>query len=215
MKSFISPNFSGEKLDRGKIEDWIDIFEDRITNWIFRQARFLLESPHSEYAIVQLLLPYFEAIAMYMKGQDSHGKSKQFFKEGFKTVFSSPGNPEHVLLRIADVLYEDARCGFFHDNMIRSRIFFANDVPEAINLNLPRVNGKIDLNGDIKAIIINAEKFLDEVESHFKMYIEQLRNKNNHDLRKNFKKIWLKKYPRGSPPIGIGGFMGFLDELSK
>ena len=189
MKSFISPHFSWEKLDTGKIEDWIDIFEDRMTNWIFRQARFLLGSPHSEYAIVQLLLPYFEAIAMYIKGEDSDRKSRQFFKEGFKAVFSSPRNPEHVLLRIADVLYEDARCGFFHDNMIRSRIFFANDAHEAINPNLPKVNGKIDLNGDISAIIINAEKFLDEVESHFKMYVEQLRDKNNHDLRENFKTL--------------------------
>lgn len=212
LKSFISPNFPAEKLETGKIEDWIDVFEDRITNWIFKQARALLSVPDSEYAITQLLVPYFESITMYIKGEDSRGKSRQFFKEGFKTVFSSPKNPEHILLRIADVLYEDARCGFFHDNMIRSKIFFADAplAPGPVHANLPKVNGRTDFGGNISAIIINAEEFLDEVKSHFRTYINQLRDKNNHNLREKFKTIWLKKNPPGLTRQ-IGDFMGSLE----
>jgi hypothetical protein len=203
MKSMISPNFSAEKIETGKLEDWIDVFENRIVNWTLRQARSLLKISDNDYAITQLLIPYFEGISIYLKGQDSSGRSKQFFKEGFLSVFL-PGNIEKELLeRIAEVLYEDARCGFFHDNMIRSRIFFSLDnsrYSAPFNITLPKINGKIDYNGEIQSIIINTEMFLNEVEGHFEEYIKKLRDKNNLDLRERFKEAWEIKHPPGRPP---------------
>lgn len=45
----ISPNFAAEKIETGKLEDWIDVFEDRIVNWTLRQARSLLKISDNDY----------------------------------------------------------------------------------------------------------------------------------------------------------------------
>ena len=207
MASMISPNFPAEKLETGKLEDWIDVYGDRIINWIFGQTNSLLKVRDGDYAITQLLMPYFESISIYLRGEDSYSKSKQFFKEGFVEVFL-PGNLEKELLeRIAEILYEDARCGFFHDNMIRSRIFFSLDRSKysaPLNITLPKkATGEIDFNGEIQSIVINAEMFLKEIEAHFDEYIKRLRDQNNHDLREKFREAWETKHPVGRPPIFI------------
>ena len=208
MGSMISPNFPAGKLATGKLEDWIDVFEDRIVNWTLRQARSLLNVPNGDYAIIQLLMPYFEGISIYLKGKDSGGQSKVFFKEGFISVFLPREPKKELLERIAKILYEDARCGFFHDNMIRSKILIilnSSKYSGPLNISLPKKpNGEIDFNGEIKSIIINAEMFLNEVKEHFEKYIQRLRNKNNHELREKFKKAWTIKYPPDRRPITIG-----------
>lgn len=53
------------------------------------------------------------------------GRSKEFFWLGFADVFKASGVPEPVLLRVGELLYVDARCGFFHDGVFRERVYFA------------------------------------------------------------------------------------------
>jgi hypothetical protein len=205
MKSMISPNFSSEKLDGGKIEDFIDVFEDRTRHWVLKQAWELLSHRDSEYAITQLLIPYFEGISIYLTGEDSKGKSEQFFIKGFLSVFS-PGNLSvKILKRVAKILWKEARCGFFHDNMIKSRIFFTRiAIAGALNVNFPKVNGKINLNGEISAIIINAKKLLKEIDRHFTDYLAQLRNPRNRVLRRRFERAFKLKWSLGAPFVEIG-----------
>ena len=201
----ISPNFAPDKLDLDSIEDWIDIFEDRIVHWILKPASHLLKYPNSFFAVCQLLMPYFEGIAIYLNGRQSKRKPKRFFADGFVAVFQSSGFQEDFLRRVADILYEDARCGFFHDNMIRKRIFFKK-AESAICPNVPKVNGQIDIHGEITAIIIDSEKLLNEIENHFTQYIRSLRDQTGTNLRNDFSNVWKSNYPSNRAIIEIGNF---------
>ena len=88
--------------------------------------------------------------------------------------------------------------------MIRSRIFFTkNQSLGPINANFPKVDGQLDYSGSITAIIINARKLLEEIKAHFREYMQQLRDENNIQLRENFKKACLIKWPMGET-IQIG-----------
>lgn len=68
----ISPNFAAEKIETGKLEDWIDVFEDRIVNWTLRQARSLLKISDNDYDC-------------------DHYKEKQFSIAEFVTNWVIPG----------------------------------------------------------------------------------------------------------------------------
>src|SRR5689334_19162642 len=70
----------------------------------------------------RILLTYFEGYSTFRTGLDSLGKSKPFFRQGFLDAFAHTGLSDDLLGRIAEVLYEDARCGFFHDGFFRSRV---------------------------------------------------------------------------------------------
>lgn len=83
----VSPRYTAEKLKTRRVEDSIDVYEDRVTGWLLEHARALAARPHSEYAVLALLIGYFEPHASYLRGQDSKNKSKKFFREGFLDVF--------------------------------------------------------------------------------------------------------------------------------
>lgn len=204
-KVMISPNFDQGKLDTNQIDDWVEIVEDRVVGWIFDQTKFLLKNRHHEYAVCHLLMSYSEGIMAYQKGQDSTGRSKPFFIDGFVSVFQSSGFPVDFLKRVAEILYQDARCGFFHDNMFKRRIHLA-DSGAAINANVRKINGKIDPNGEITAVIIDARVLLQEVEKHFQEYLRRLRDPNNHELRDRFTAFWKRLYPDDREVIELGDF---------
>ena len=123
----ISPNFDDAKLDSGSIEDLIDVFEDRVRHWLLEPTKSLLKTQHGDIAALCLILTYFEGITGYLKGKDSQNNSKVFFREGFLEVMKVSGIEDVLLGRVADVIYSDARCGFFHDGCFRSKIFISPD----------------------------------------------------------------------------------------
>ena len=123
----ISPNYEGKKLDPGRTDDLIDVFEDRVRYWLLEPAKNLLKTQHGDVAALCLVLTYFEGITIYLKGKDSKNNSKAFFREGFLEVMRVSGIDDHLLGRVADVIYTDARCGFFHDGCFRSKIFVSPD----------------------------------------------------------------------------------------
>lgn len=184
---YISPNFTFNKLENHSFNDLIDVFEDRITNWSIRPSKTLLETQHGYFASTGILLAYFEAIQSYIKGQVSSGNSRAFFVGGFEAVFASK-NGGHVK-QLASTIYTQARCGFFHEGLMREKIFFSTAKKDAILVTLPRKNGNLDLNAKIESAIINPIRFQWCVERHFNDYINKLRDSNNQTIRDNFKKI--------------------------
>jgi hypothetical protein len=208
IESRISPNFSDEKLKSGSLDDLIDVFEDRLKNWLLAPAKALLGVRFGEVAALSLLLSYFEACAIYTKGKDSKGQSKEFFRAGFLEVFLRKARLSGSLLgRIADMLYEDARCGLFHEGMLREHIFFGNG-PGELTVTLPRVNGKIDETGPIQSVLIDPQKFYIVVERHVTEYLKALRDPSNVEIRDNFKRaIDLRR--RITEP---GGIIGMSEE---
>src|SRR5262245_11973387 len=138
--SSISPQFTNGKLASGKIEDKIDVFEDQISGWLLCPAQALCSPGCSEranagFAVLAIVCSYFEAIESYHRGSESRKKSKQFFRGGFLKVFpdlsrslkaaghSLPG----LEAEIADDVYEQLRCGLFHEALVKHRVLIRND----------------------------------------------------------------------------------------
>ena len=67
------------KLDSGVIGDRIDVYEDRVSGWLLRPIRTLLETRDSHFAALSLALSYFEGWAQYRYGEDSLGQSRELF----------------------------------------------------------------------------------------------------------------------------------------
>ena len=204
MMTQVSPNFSHEKLKNASTEDFIDILEDRVVYWLLIPAKTLLEKPHGHIPAVSLLLSYFEAHAIYLKGQDSQNQSKSFFREGFVDVFASPKYTQTFLERVADFLYAQARCGFSHDGIFRDKIMFRDDLPGEFLVTVPQRNGKPDMGGSIESVIINPRGFLNALGLHFADYLTRLRDTAQTDARANFRRAVDIKWSASTPGPIIG-----------
>jgi len=204
MRINISPNYTDEKLDDPTIDDLIDIFEDRIKNWLLEPAKKLMNESSGPIPAFCLLLTYFEGIWIFKKGEDSKNKSKLFFMESFVDVFKSCGLSEKLLMKIAEILYIEGRCGFFHDGMFRAKIFFKRLKHADMLVTLPKVNGRIDENGDIQSIIIDPFKCMEIVQNDFSAFVKNLRDSSNTIGRESFQKICKIKWKLPSNGIFIG-----------
>jgi hypothetical protein len=195
METYISPNYTQEKLDNPEIDDLIDVMKDRVLNWLFEPAKKLIAEKNGFLGALCLLLSYFEGVWTYISGIDSKGKSKQYFRNAFLDVFSSSEYPPELLRRVADIVYEDARCGFFHDGLLRSRIYLAELNKHDMLIALPRrPDGKVDINGKIESILIDPKYFLAAIERHFIDYLLCLRNPEEKTKRENFITIAKEKW---------------------
>ena len=210
-KTFISPHFPSEKLDSPSIEDLIDVFEDRLRGWLLDPAKKLLADPVDRVAGFALSLPYFEGISIYMHGEDSESRSRQFFRDGFAAVFHPSGLKPALLERIADVLYKDGRCGFFHDAMFRTRVYFSEYYGEPLVIAVPKINGVIDETGEIQTIVVHCPKYFEYLEAHFTKYVARLRDSSESDLRSKFQAACDLKWGLGSPPPVIVTLRGSVD----
>jgi hypothetical protein len=207
IESRISPNFSDEKLKTGSLDDLIDVFEDRLKYWVLEPAKALLGVRFGELAALSLLFGYFEPSAIYRKGEDSRGQSKAFFRAGFIEVLRKAPISESLLGRIADMLYDEVRCGLFHEGMMREHIFFGNAAGELM-VTLPRVDGKIVEDGRIQSVLIDPRKFFVVVERHATQYLKSLRNPDSTELRENFKRAVDLRWRIDEP----GGIIGMSEE---
>jgi len=202
VDNYISPNFTWEKLENPSFDDLLDVFEDRVRNWLLEPAKSLLKLPHGSVPTISLLFTYFEPIQIYLSGQDSKGASARFFIDGFLTVFGSPGIDKSQLVDMAKTIYTEGRCGFFHNGLSGGKIQYSKNGNKALIISYPKVNNKIDINGKVWSIVINADRFHWCVKKHFDKYISDLRNTENRTLRENFKKaVDLKWELEGEKPI--------------
>jgi hypothetical protein len=208
MNTQISPNFSHQKLENASTDDFIDVLEDRVVFWLLKPAKVLLETPHGGIAAVSLLLTYFEAHAIYLKGEDSDGQSKRFFREGFVDVFTAPNLSRTFLERVADFLYQNARCGFFHDGIFREKVLFRDDLSGEFIVTVPRCDGKPDEEGRIESVVINPVRFLNALALHFANYLGKLRDATRADARANFRKAVEVKWQ----PSTLGPIVGMDEE---
>ena len=172
---YISPNFKYEKLDAPSYEDIVEVFEDRMLNWLIEPARHLLSLQHGTMAAVALLVSYLEGIEIYCTGQDSKGRSKEFFCRGYERVYKPIDQPENFQKKVLDFLYDQLRCGFAHDAISRERVFFSSARKEALTFTWPKKNGIFDPDGEPVSVCINPSRFYEGVRDHFNGYVKKLR----------------------------------------
>lgn len=201
----ISPSFPPEKLDNPSFDDLVDVFKDRMFGWILEPARQLNKIDCGYYASLNLQMTYFEGIWSYMIGEDSTGRSKSFFRSAFQDVFQITGIDNNLLGRVADILYLDARCGFFHEANLRSRVFVAETSRGEILVTLPRqADTTLDIEGQIQSLMVNPVRFLCAIENHFIGYVLQLRQLENTVLRDNFYKMAKQKWDWETDGVIVG-----------
>ena len=201
--NFISPNFSHEKLGSPTYEDLVDVFEDRMRNWFLMPIKRLLEIPHCQIAAVALSMTYFEGIEIYLSGEDSRKKSFEFFAKGFSRVFPVQHKDLDNRRSIQRAIYDQVRCGFAHDGMFRSRVFFSDVPSEPIIISFPRKNGILDTS-KIESIVINPKLFFESIKNHFEDYLKSLRKGTDPTIRHNFEKAVKLKWALDEDDRAIG-----------
>lgn len=204
LSHYISPNFTHAKLIAPRFDDLVDVFEDRMRNWYFSPTSKLLDASHGDIAAVSMLVNYFEGIEIYLTGRDSKNKSREFFANGFKKVFSLRGQSEQITTKIIAALYVNVRCGFAHDGMFRNRVFFGRIRSEPILITWPIKNGVFDESGEIESILINPVKFFDAIQTHFNGYVTGLREGADASMRQAFETAVALKWGMAEPEPVIG-----------
>jgi hypothetical protein len=194
LAAYISPNYPDTKLENPTFDDLLDVFKDRTINWLIEPAKSLLRDRNGYFAAISILMTYYESIWSYITGINNRGKSKIFFTSSFIDVNRISGINEEFLGRLADLLWEDCRCGFFHEAAVRDRIYvartFENDKEKDMLITLPRKkDGKFDFDAAIESVVINPHRIAAAIESHFVSYLLTLRNEKNESARNKFYKI--------------------------
>jgi hypothetical protein len=208
----ISPRFGPEKLASGRIEDFIDVYEDRIKGWMLDRADQMAQLPHGEFAALAIALSYFEPYWSFVSGRNSDGRSRRFFREGFVSVFPTPtpgrgmgAPPVDFQSRVANYIYERARCGLFHSGMARTGILVAG-YPQALN-----VSANLET-FEIGAVIVNVRIVISTIRYELDKYLAKVRDAAEEDVRRNFLAAWglmhagdvviLPPEPPDLPPAG-------------
>jgi hypothetical protein len=204
MKHLISPNYTHEKLEPPLFKDVVDVFEDRMRHWLLEPAKSLLKIKHGSVPAIALAINYIEGIEIYESGCDSKDKSREFFVRGYKRIFSPVSGETYMQDSIAKALYKLLRCGFAHDAMFRSGIYFNLEIEEAMIITWPKKNGEFDPNGKFESAIINPKRFIECIEIHFNNYMKSLRSKKSNDTQEKFKKAVELKWAIGKPSPFVG-----------
>lgn len=173
------------------LEDKITIFLDRTFGWqldiadccingIKNAGDELLAKPiaQSGFAVLHIVLSYFEMVAKYQDGFMTNGKSEFYFKQGVYSVFPHLINESSSMVdSLLNILYFGARCGLYHGGMTDHRIVVTGEIsyPMILDISEPRLQ-------------INPALLVPSLKSHLSEYGSQLRNPDNEVLRRNFEK---------------------------
>lgn len=181
---WITPNYQHTDFSYPlSTEDKITIFWDRTLGWQLELANRIINGqadaepiPHSGYAVLQIVLSYFEMIAKFQDGYTERGRSGQYFKQGVYNVFPELQQvPEEIAERLLDVLYSGGRCGLYHAGMTDSRILLSGERQAALAFD-ERNN----------RLCINPHQLVPALVAHFQRYIDALKDSHNLELRTNF-----------------------------
>jgi hypothetical protein len=186
MEHFVSPRYDHAKLENPSLTDIIDVFEDSWRGYVLEPARMLLNHQGGDVAAMTLVTSYFEAIWIYLTGEDSEGRSKQFFVNGFLQCFKA--NTAGIEIAAKEI-YKHIRCGLAHTGMLKPRVNFSRVGAHAFYLTYPKnPDGSLNLNAPVASIVVNPVRMYEGVLLHFDQYIKDLRGGNRPDLTEPFQK---------------------------
>lgn len=163
------------------LETKIEIFCERTNGWKIDIANDISSKrdPDNYYAILDIILNYFEMIAKYYEGYTGTYLSKKFFMKGLFLVFPEIRDitsREPKINKSLEKLYFGARCGTYHIGFPNSYIFLEDGTIYPIRF---LSNG---------TVTINPHQLVKVVKRQFNEYITNLKDTNNKTLRQNFEK---------------------------
>ena len=194
-RNAVQINQQGEWLPYDNIELKIDIFENRTKSWFLNHAHKLIETEISEngdikrpgeYAAMVLACSQLEGFQKFREGYVENNLSRLYFCKSIMKIFLDYSDEElRGLSNIEKIkeknipnllnLYKYIRCGLFHAGFTDGTIYLDWSYEGAIN------------NEDTN-IFINPREFVEKIIKYFKDYVEELRNRQNETLRKEFEK---------------------------
>lgn len=151
------------------------LFQEQIEGWVIKVAKEIKDKEigHADFAVLAILLSYFENIAKFKVGFNRDGKSDYYFRKGLKMVF--PKLKKGQKNKIHDLFYSQTRCGLYHVGLTGSRVELDCSINEVFVFNNKR-------------LIICPERMIPEIQKHFDKYCQDLRDPKNRTLRVNFEK---------------------------
>lgn len=178
----------------------IDIFEARVVDWQLAVAeRLAVADPAAGFAVLSIVMSYFEMIVQHRDGVSSDRKSRSAFRDGIEWVFPDLSRfGKDIAVRSADAIYDQVRNGLYHDGATKPLVSVSLDFPMPIALTLREVierplGSKVTFTvpspaDAVVAVNINPREFVARLRLHFTQYIGQLRDSENVDLRTNFER---------------------------
>ena len=160
MATFVSANYTSEDVLAGRVDN-VDIFRDQLDGWLISQADRLRDDDKASVAILNLVTPYFEAIASYLKGKESRSNSGKFLKFGLREVF--PGTNHKAL----DAFAKEIRNGLFHEAVIQKVALHHGGALPAL--------GFAPVDGE-EQLVVDPWFVLGGVKAHLARYVERLRD---------------------------------------
>lgn len=121
--------------DDWTVEDKIKLFEDQVLGWQLGIADDIINTnadlnPHAGFAVLSILMSYFERIGKYLEGYTGKSQSKKYFITGFTNVFPELKNEDEVI----NLLYADVRCGMYHEAIIGGQIILTRNFNKPITV---------------------------------------------------------------------------------
>lgn len=147
------------ELDPTNILDKIKIYERQVKGWFLEPTlRMVKYKPENKgFLVLMSCLSYFEGVEQYRTGISSQGNSQRTFINAMNRLY--PGQFSENQIRR---LYNQARCGLFHDGMTKGQIIINRTYDNSIEIT----------NNDIK---INPQKLLQDIINDFNDFIELLK----------------------------------------
>ena len=190
----ISPNHTEDDFTYPlTLENKIELFRDRVDGWQLgiadqcinggpvEEGRSTPLVKDSGFAVMHIVMSYFEMIAKYEHGCACEGASRQYFRYfriGFTSVFDGLLSLGDTLVdQIVGVLYGHVRCGLYHHGITSPSIVLTGSTLEPIEVRQGKVN-------------INPHLMVPHLRRHLQCYVDRLLDPANKQLRADFEKRW-------------------------
>jgi hypothetical protein len=178
---WISPKYRNSDFPQPHTLDTkITLFLDRTDGWQLGIAEQCINNIRdSGFAVLHIVLSYFEMIAKYEDGYVDKGKPECYFKCGIYSVFPKllEGVSPEIANPLVDALYHRVRCGLYHSGTTDPQIGLTSDIDSDMVF-YPKE----------RKVIINPHRLIPTLRAHLKQYGERLRDTSNSTLRERFEK---------------------------
>lgn len=159
MEPHVYDNRHNENLDPRNVNDKIIIYERQVKDWFLNPATNLTRyrNRNKGFIVLMICLSYLEGIEQYRRGENSNGGSRAFFVSAMERLY-----PNEFQNHQLEEFYSQARCGLFHNGMVRGKIIINNGFGKSVEF----------IGNDIK---ISPSKFLWKIKEDFESYLQELR----------------------------------------
>ena len=146
-----------------------------------RQGRDVNYVPDSAWAVLQIVLNYFETVGFFKMGPKKYRSFHyNYFRDGVYDVFPEFIDHPH---NIARKLYSDARGSLYHTGINKGGVVLRHD----------RDTIAIAFEEGIRRLVIDPHLLVPRLREHLRDYCTQLKRTDEAELRENFRSSFIAR----------------------